>query len=437
MTKPEGRLGGLARVGAGLAVVAAAMLMPSAASAAPAVHAAALPAAANQYGGDRPAWVTAEGGLQFHAPVGPDAGGRLVDANPRSDEYLIAGDWNGDGRDTVAWVTRQGGLQFHAGDGPDAGGRLVDANPHSDEYLIAGDWNGDGRDTVAWVTREGGLQFHAGDGPDAGGRLIDANPHSDEYLIAGDWNGDGRDTVAWVTRQGGLQFHAGDGPDAGGRLIDANPHSDEVLIAGDWNGDGRDTVAWVTREGGLQFHAGDGPDAGGRLIDANPHSDEYLISGNWNGEGVADCTAANSCTPTTFADALLAFPGVNAPRTAANINAIKIWERREGGGKGCPNSPPEWSYSPGPAGNPLNTTRAEPGSSNYNSVGVQQYRDFAGHTCWYWGLQADGGALTNGLYANIINVLRTPSADNRTQCIRLAQAVGNSPWGTGNFSANC
>jgi hypothetical protein len=186
--------------------------------------------------GDTVAWVTAQGGLQIHAGDGQYAGGRLIDPTPRSDEYLVAGDWNGDGNDTVAWVTRQGGLQIHAGDGQYAGGRLIDPTPRSDETLIAGDWDGDGKDTVAWVTRQGGLQIHAGDGPYAGGTMIDPTPRSDEYLVAGDWDSNTRDTVAWVTRQGGLQIHASDGIYGGGTLIASTPNSDAVLLPGDWNG---------------------------------------------------------------------------------------------------------------------------------------------------------------------------------------------------------
>jgi hypothetical protein len=42
-----------------------------------------------------------------------------------------------------------------------------------------------------------------------------------------------------------------------------------------------------------------------------------------------------------------------------------------------------WGYSAGPAGNPLNTTQSEPGSTAYNSASVQIYADADGQTCWY------------------------------------------------------
>jgi hypothetical protein len=88
-------------------------------------------------------------------------------------------------------------------------------------------------------------------------------------------------------------------------------------------------------------------------------------------------------------------------------------------------------------GNPLNTDRQEPGSTDYNSAGVQNYQDADGHTCWYWGTKANGDALTNGLYPNVISVLQSPSPDAVTQCQRLGAAVGNSPWGTGDFAQDC
>jgi hypothetical protein len=166
--------------------------------------------------------------------------------------------------------------------------------------------------------------------------------------------------------------------------------------------------------------------------------------------GAGNCGPANSCTPQTFADALLSYPGVNAPVTASNEFAIEAWEAQEGGGAGCPGQPAyaaPWASSPGPAGNPLNTTQPEPGSTPWNTVphtdGVQIYADADGETCWDWGITANGTALTNGDYGAIINVLQNPSPDDYTQCVDLANAVAppgdpaGDVWGTANFSALC
>jgi hypothetical protein len=154
----------------------------------------------------------------------------------------------------------------------------------------------------------------------------------------------------------------------------------------------------------------------------------------------SNCTADNNCTPQTFADAIFGYSGVNAPVTAANEFAFETWERAEGGGAGCPGQPANtapWAYSAGPAGNPINAERDEPGSSNWNSAGVQIYANADGHTCWYWGVTANASVLLNGDYAAILNVLDHPSSSDDTQCVDLAQAVGDSPWGTPNFSADC
>jgi hypothetical protein len=153
-----------------------------------------------------------------------------------------------------------------------------------------------------------------------------------------------------------------------------------------------------------------------------------------------NCSNTNNCNPQTFADAIFGSYGINAPMTASNEYAFEIWERAEGGGAGCPGQLPftvPWSYSAGPSGNPINTTLPEPGSTAWNSVGVRVFHNFANATCWHWGVKANGDTLLNGLYPNIISVLDHPVSDARSQCVGLARAVGNSPWGTGNFQASC
>jgi hypothetical protein len=154
----------------------------------------------------------------------------------------------------------------------------------------------------------------------------------------------------------------------------------------------------------------------------------------------SNCAAANDCTPQTFADAILTYPGINGVVTSSNEFSLETWERAEGGGAGCPGQSPNtapWANSAGPAGNPINTTEPEPGSTNWNSVGVQIYANSGGQTCWYWGIKANSDTLLNGFYGNILSVLDNPVSDDHTQCVDLADAVGNSPWGTGNFSADC
>jgi len=156
------------------------------------------------------------------------------------------------------------------------------------------------------------------------------------------------------------------------------------------------------------------------------------------------CAASDNCTPQTFADAVLTYPGIGAPVTASNEYAIEVWELAEGGGAGCPGQPARtspWSYSPGPAGNPLNTTQTEPGSTAWNSANVQIFANSDGQTCWYWGVKANAGTLVSGSsaygYGAIISALQNPSSSNDSQCDAVAVAVGHSSWGTGNFSSDC
>lgn len=93
--------------------------------------------------------------------------------------------------------------------------------------------------------------------------------------------------------------------------------------------------------------------------------------------GLLTCATTNNCTPQTFAEALITYPGVDGPITPANAYAVETWERAEGGA---------WANSA--HCNPINTTQPEPGSTPINSlgngVGVQSYTDSAGPPCWYW-----------------------------------------------------
>jgi hypothetical protein len=151
-----------------------------------------------------------------------------------------------------------------------------------------------------------------------------------------------------------------------------------------------------------------------------------------------NCTDNNICAPASFSDLVTA--GVAAPADSQNEFAIETWGKAEGGGAGCPGQPAKtapWTYSAGPAGNPLNTTEVEPGDTVWNSDGVKIYHNASGHTCWYWGVTATTQTLLNGYYAKILAVLRSPASTELAQCDDLGVAVGETPWGTGNFSKDC
>ncbi|MGH3394673.1 MAG: hypothetical protein ACRDPO_08285, partial [Streptosporangiaceae bacterium] len=188
------------------------------------------------------------------------------------------------------------------------------------------------------------------------------------------------------------------------------------------------------------IHIGTGYTTNNTTLGMDPGTSPALANPPPTAPPTTGCGAADNCTPQTFADAVLSYPGVGGPATASNEFAVETWERAEDGGAGCPGQPAHtapWASSAGPAGNPLNTTQQEPGSTAWNSDGVQIYRDYGGSTCWEWGIKAAATTLLNGFYSNILAVLDNPTSSNSTQCVDLADAVGNSPWGTGNFSVDC
>jgi len=97
---------------------------------------------------------------------------------------------------------------------------------------------------------------------------------------------------------------------------------------------------------------------------------------------------------------------LGAPITASNVQAITAWETAEG---------TKAAY------NPLATTQGGyAGESTFNSVGVKNYASYQD------GLDANVQVINNGLYTNILAALHQ---GNNAQAV--AQAVANSPWGTG------
>jgi hypothetical protein len=180
----------------------------------------------------------------------------------------------------------------------------------------------------------------------------------------------------------------------------------------------------------------------GNLVVVGPGNQPLWATNTAGATSVSGCASSNSCSPQTFAQSILSYPGVGAPATPANLFAIETWERAEGGGAGCPGQLPRnqpWPYSSGPAGNPLNTTQHNAGSQAkaWNSIGVQAFQNASGNTCWSWGIKATGDTLTNGDYTTILAALRAPAATDKGQCDRLASAVYYSPWGTKNMLAVC
>lgn len=97
--------------------------------------------------------------------------------------------------------------------------------------------------------------------------------------------------------------------------------------------------------------------------------------------------------------------GIGAPVTSPNLDFLNAWTRAEGGAA---------------ANNPFNTTQPFSGASSYNSVGVRNYPTPRA------GITATIETLKNGRYGNIIAALQ-----RGTNARSAAQALANSPWGTG------
>ena len=88
------------------------------------------------------------------------------------------------------------------------------------------------------------------------------------------------------------------------------------------------------------------------------------------------------------------------------MQAIAAWEQAEG---------TKAAY------NPLATTQSGfAGETQFNSVGVKNYVSYQD------GLDANIKVINNGLYTNILAALHQGD-----DAMAVAQAVANSPWGTG------
>jgi hypothetical protein len=97
---------------------------------------------------------------------------------------------------------------------------------------------------------------------------------------------------------------------------------------------------------------------------------------------------------------------LNMPITSENVRAISAWEQAEGTAAHF---------------NPLATCQGGyAGETNFNSVGVKNYASYED------GLNANAHGIQNGRYGNILAALR---AGNNAMAV--AQAIANSPWGTG------
>ena len=98
---------------------------------------------------------------------------------------------------------------------------------------------------------------------------------------------------------------------------------------------------------------------------------------------------------------------VGAPVTDSNVTAIRAWIKAEGTKADF---------------NPLATVRKAPGATDFNKVGVKNFTNYA------QGVEYTAQALQNGLYGNVLQSLY-----QGTSSMEVADAIENSPWGSGSL----
>jgi hypothetical protein len=95
---------------------------------------------------------------------------------------------------------------------------------------------------------------------------------------------------------------------------------------------------------------------------------------------------------------------IGAKPTKSNLLFMYAWRQAEGGKA---------------KNNPFNTSHKMPGSTTYNSHGVQNYKNSED------GIQATCRTLKNGRYDKVVQGFK-----NDVGLSRLSDAVTSSPWGT-------
>jgi hypothetical protein len=132
------------------------------------------------------------------------------------------------------------------------------------------------------------------------------------------------------------------------------------------------------------------------------------LLGGSSGGGGSSASVTSGPGMRNFAIAVLG--GIGAPPTAANINTIEAWARREGGGG---------------ANNPLNTTLGMPGATDFNSVGVKNFTSLSqGATATVRTL------LGGGAYSSIVAALKTGNG-------ACGAYSGYSTWSGGGYGSVC
>jgi len=136
------------------------------------------------------------------------------------------------------------------------------------------------------------------------------------------------------------------------------------------------------------------------------------VSGNKvSASGAGAIAAPVGAGETAYMTAVLT--AIGAPATAADIHSMVAWRTHE------------TPWPPVAANNPLNTTQKMSGSTDYNSVGVQNYPSALE------GIAATAATLLNGNYGDVVAALRS----GKGLCGR--SFAGLSTWSGGGYSEVC
>lgn len=137
--------------------------------------------------------------------------------------------------------------------------------------------------------------------------------------------------------------------------------------------------------------------------------------GSSGGSGAGGTNAASfptTASETSMIDSIL--KGVGAPTTQANIDSLSAWIQHE------------TPWPPVASNNPMNTTLKAAGSTQYNSVGVQNYPTPEE------GAQANAQTLLGG-YPNIVAALRS----GKGLCGNPNLSAEFLKWSGGGYSSVC
>jgi hypothetical protein len=144
------------------------------------------------------------------------------------------------------------------------------------------------------------------------------------------------------------------------------------------------------------------------------HGHGHVPSGGMSGTQTVAVPVAGG-SEAAFITAVLADLGVPPGKRGADVTSLASWFQHE-----FPSWPPAASW------NPMASTLQMPGSTTFNSAGVQNYRDGAE------GAQATAQTLADGYYPTILAALRSGDGLCGT-----AFAGELSTWSGGGYSQVC